>query len=72
MTEKYDGVFSGIESEIETISSREELFYGENYTKIGVNTDNNVPLNIQLKFPTLTIVIRCVFQNDKNCIHKFI
>ena len=41
------------------------MYYEKNYARIGVNTDDNVPLNKQLKFPTLTIVIRCVFQSDK-------
>ena len=41
------------------------MFYEKNYAKIGVNTDDNVPLNKKLKFPSLTIIIRCVFQNDK-------
>ena len=34
----------------------------KNYARIGVNTDDDIPLNKQLKFPTLTIIIRCVFQ----------
>ena len=34
----------------------------KNYPKIGVNTDDDVPLNKQLKIPTLTIIIRCIFQ----------
>ena len=40
-------------------------FTKKNYAKIGVNTDDNVPLNKKLKFPSLTIIVRCVFQNDK-------
>ena len=62
---KYEEVFSGIKSEIETINSGKELFYEKNYAKIGVNTYDNVPLNKQLKFPMLTILIRCVFQKGK-------
>ena len=62
---KYEEVFSGIKSEIETINSGKELFYEKNYAKIGVNTYDNVPLNKQLKFPMLTIIIRCVFQKGK-------
>ena len=42
--DKYEEVFSGIESEIETINS-EKLFYENDYRKICVNTDDNVPLN---------------------------
>ena len=62
-TEKYDEVFSGIKKEIETINGGKELFYEKNYAKIGVNTDDDIPLNKKLKFPSLTIIIRCVFQN---------
>ena len=40
-------------------------FTKKHYAKIEVNTDDNVPLNKKLKFPTLTITIRCVFQNGK-------
>ena len=32
---------------------------------LGVNTDDNLPLNKPLKFPTLTTIIRCILQNDK-------
>ena len=61
LTEKYEEVFY----ESQTINSGEELFYGEVYVKIGVNTDDNVPLNKILIFPLLTIIIRCIFQNGK-------
>ena len=64
-TEKYDKVFSGIKKEIQTINGVKELFYEKNYDRIGVNTDDDVPLNKPLKFPTLTIIIRCVFQEGK-------
>ena len=56
------------------------MYYEENYGRIGVNTDDDVPLNKQINFPTLTIIIRCVFQNDKElcpqiyldeCLYKF-
>ena len=64
-TEKYDEVFSGIKKEIETINGGKELIYGKGYAGIRVNTDDDVPLNKQLKFPTLTIIIRCIFQKGK-------
>ena len=59
-TEKYEEVFSGIRSEIEVLNSGKELFYEKNYAGIGVNTDDNLPLDKQLKFPTLIIIIRCI------------
>ena len=61
--EKYEEDFSGIKSEIETINSREKMYYEKNYAKI--STDDIVPLNVSLKFPTLTIIVRCVFQDKK-------
>ena len=64
-TEKYED-FSGIKSEIEMLISGKELFYEENCAKIEVNTDDDLPLNKQLKFPTLTTIIRCFFQKGKN------
>ena len=62
---KYEEVFSAIKSEIKTINSCEKVFYEKHYAKIGVNTDDNVPLNKQLKFPSLIIIIRYFFQNGK-------
>ena len=64
-TEKYDEVFSGIKKEIETINGGKELFYEKNYATIGVNTDDDMSLNKPLKFLTLTIIIRCVFQEGE-------
>ena len=70
-TEKYEEVFSGIRSEIKTLNGGKELFYEKNYARIGVNIDNDIPLNKPLKFQTLTIIIRCILQKVKNYIHKF-
>ena len=71
-TDKYEEVWSGIRSEIKTLNSGKELFYEKNYARIGINTDDDLPLNKPLKFPTLAIIIRCVFKRVKNCVHKFI
>ena len=56
-------MFFGIKSEIETINGGKEMFYEKIYRRIGVNIDDDLPLNKQLRFPTLTIIIRCVLQN---------
>ena len=37
----------------------------KNYSRIGVDTDDDIPLNKPLKFPTLAIVIRCFLQNGE-------
>ena len=65
MADNYDEVFSGIISKIKTLNDRREPFYEKSYDRIGVNTDDDLPLNKQLKFPTLTIIIRCVFQEGE-------
>ena len=64
-TEYYEEVFSGIRSEIKTLNGGSELFYEKNYARIGVNTDDDSPLNKPLKFPTLTIIIRCFSRGFK-------
>ena len=46
------------------------MYYEKNYAKTGVNTDDNIPMNKQTKFPTLTIIIRYVFQNGKELYPK--
>ena len=61
-TGKNDEIFSGIKQEIEKINGGRELIYEKDYAKIGVNTNDDVPLNKQLKFPTATVIIRCIFQ----------
>ena len=64
-TGKYEEVLSGIRSEIKTLKDGKELFYKKKYAKIGINTDDDWPLNKPLKFPTLTIIIRYIFQEGE-------
>ena len=35
--------------------------------KIKFDSDDDLPLNKQLKFPTLTIIVRSVFEEDGKC-----
>ena len=49
-TEKYEEIFSGIILEIKTLNGGKELFYEKNYARIGINTDDDLPLNKPLKF----------------------
>ena len=66
MPENYEEVFSEILLEIKIINGKkEELFYEKDYVRTGVDTNDDIPLNVSLKFATLTIVIRCFFQEDK-------
>ena len=64
-TEKYEEAFFRIISEIKTLNGGKELFNEKNYSRIGINTDDDLPLIKQLKFPTLTIIIRCVLQKGE-------
>ena len=59
--EKYEEFFSGIKSKIETLNIEKELFYEKNYALIGINSDDDLPLNNPLKFPALAVIIRCIF-----------
>ena len=66
MTENYEEVFSEILLEIITINGKKEKpFYEINYARIRVDTDDDILLNVSLKFPMLTIIIRCVFQEGE-------
>ena len=40
--------------------------YDEKYLKIKFNSDDTLPLNKTLKLHNLIIVVRSVFQDDKN------
>ena len=44
--------FSGIKSEIETINGGEEMYYEKHYAMAGVNTDDDIPLNKKLRYPS--------------------
>ena len=63
--DKYEEVFSAIKLQIETINGGEKMYYEKNYTRIVVNTNDDITLNKQIKFPTLIVIIRCVFQKGK-------
>ena len=38
--------------------------YEKDYTKIKLNSDDNLPLHKSLKFHIMTIIIRSVFEED--------
>ena len=56
-----------IKNEIKTINGGKKGQYGKNYMKIKFGTDDDLPLNKLLKFPTMTIVLRSVFEDDGKC-----
>ena len=56
LVKKYNDVFSGIRDKIKEINSN-ECDYEKYYMKTEFNSDDNLPLNKQLKFHLMTITI---------------
>ena len=66
--QKYQEVFDGIKEIIKKINDYSQpINYDDNYMKIKFNTDDNIPLNKIIYFPTITIIIRSVTQKDGKC-----
>ena len=63
LLKKYNDVFNGIRDKIKEINSN-ECDYEKDYMKIKFNSDDDLPLNKQLKFHNMTITIRSVFEED--------
>ena len=60
---KYNQVFDGIKYHIKKINDNDRK-YDKDFMKIKFNTDNDIPLNKQLNFLTITVIIRCGFEKD--------
>ena len=50
-------LWDGIKNEIKAINGGKTRKYGKDFMKIKFNLDDDLPLNKQLKFPTVTIVV---------------
>ena len=61
---KYKTFWRGIKSCIEKINNNKPREYEKDYMKIKFNSDDKLPLKKQLKFISVTIVIRSVFEED--------
>ena len=62
---KYNQVFDGIKYNVKKINDNGSE-YDKYYMKIKFNTDDDIPLNKQLNFLAITVIIRCVF--FKKCV----
>ena len=62
--QKYEEVFDGIKEIIKKNDYSQPIKYYDNYVKIKFNTDDNIPLNKIIYFPTTTIIIRSITQKD--------
>ena len=65
-TKEYDKVWSQIRSEIKKINGGKKVFYEKNYRKIGINTEDDLPLKESLKFLALIININLILQSSTN------
>ena len=63
LLKKYNDVFNVIMDKIKKVSN-DECDYEKDYMKIKFNSDDDLPLNKQLKFHNMTITIRSVFEED--------
>ena len=61
---EYEEVWSGIKDCIEKINDGKSGEYGKDYMKIKFNSDDDLPLNKQLKFLKLKIIVRTAFEED--------
>ena len=60
---KCDQVFYGTKYHIRKIDDN-EFVYNTDYDKIKLLSDDSIPLNNLIYFPTITIIIRCVFKQN--------
>ena len=63
-------VFCEIKSGIEKINNNKSGKYEKDYMKIRFDSDDKLPLNKQLKFLFVAIVIRSVFEDDGKYYHQ--
>ena len=60
---KYTELWGGIKNKTEIINGGKTSEYGKDFMKIKFDSDDDLPLNKPLKFPTMTIVVRSVFED---------
>ena len=61
---KYSEVWDGIKDCIKKINNRELGKYDKDYMKIKLNSNDDIPSNNQLNFPTIPVIIRNIFEKD--------
>ena len=63
VTQKYQEVLDGIKEIIKKINDYSQpKKYDDTYMKINFNTNDNISLNKDISFPTITIIIRSATQ----------
>ena len=66
---KYSELWDGIKNSFEKINNKSGE-YGKDFMKIKFNSINSLPLNKTLKLHNMTIIVRSVFEEVVNIIHK--
>ena len=61
---KYSEVWNGITDCIEKINNNRLGEYYKDFMKIQFNSDDDIPLNKLLNFPTITVITRNIFEKD--------
>ena len=61
---KYPELQDRIKNEIESISGGKKGKHGKDFMKIKFNTNDNLLLNKPLNLYLLTIIVRCIFEED--------
>ena len=61
---EYAEIWSGIKGQIKKINNGKLGEYGKAYMNTKFNSDDDLPLNKQLKFFDLTIIVRTIFEED--------
>ena len=61
---KYLEVWDGIKDCIEKINDSELGEYDKEFMKIKFNSDDDIPVNKQLNFISVTVIIRNIFEKD--------
>ena len=59
-TKEHESIWSEVRSEIKRINGGEKVFYEKNYCKIGISTEDDLPLKKSLKSLTLIVNINLV------------
>ena len=63
--------FLELDQKLKHLIVKKNCFMKKKYAKIGINTDDDLPLKKHLKFPTLIIITRCVFQEGEKMYPQF-
>ena len=64
LTKECESVWSEIKSEIKRINGQENVFYEKTYSKVNINSEDDLPLNELLKFLTVIVNINLILGVD--------